>query len=295
MILSFLFVCRWTEESVTSSKDENSIGVMSETVNDGTLIEIYDSDDDDERSGMHITLNLTDDDTETIKNSEALEHIVANRNDGTANSNSKNEVEPNTASKCEFDLNKESHIMVSNRSNGIGGNRFKCEHCDKSFQAISSFQYHQRVHVLEKLIGVKPDSNGQYHCTLCIRTFSTVGFLNMHMKVSHIGNRKLYYCARCMSRFDQEAIKDKHERQCRGRYYECYFCRAFFDYNKDLLRHMKSKHILGTKPFRCKVCSKSFKDKSQLKFHMKTIHIDIYIRPWIFIGFACPLKLENKY
>lgn len=250
---------------------------------DGTMIEICDSDDD----GTTKTNKKNSDDTRI----------------GTANVDHENEVkpsvkyEPNADSASElvdiplveFDPSKENNRVVSvlikaqnsktHRTNAdsnqskssVVGKRFKCEHCDRSFQFKCILKHHQPLHANGNLIGIKADSNGLYKCTHCIRRFSDVHHLSRHIKLTHRNDQYLYDCAHCMRQFVRKANKDKHENQCNGHHYECHLCKVYVTKVRNhMQRHMRM-HT-GATPFRCMVCRKSFQQKYSLIRHLNNIH-----------------------
>lgn len=222
--------------------NNNAIEFKVEKVDDGTLIEIDDSDDD-QYSGMQAAFDLTNNQTEVIKSNGSLEQTnQSNRNVDNANYDNENvvkiKVEPIATNEyesveiplAEFDPNKErgtnqtgectkapqetlSLNTVSNESSGIGGKRFKCKprcQCTSESTAKSQRRRQCRVDSYEKLLGVKADSNGLYHCTHCIRRFTKVHQLRKHMQM-HKNGQYLHYCAHCMRSFARLAHKYEHE------------------------------------------------------------------------------------
>lgn len=160
---------------------------------------------------------------------------------------------------------------IKNKSKCIvGDKRFKCEHCDSFFCSNHNLEQHKAVHANGKLIGVKADSNGLFHCTLCVRRFINVCNLSAHLK-SHKNNQRLHYCAQCLCGFEQKTEKDRHESQCKGRHFECHICKVFLTKDKNQLeRHMR-KHS-GAAPFQCMVCGKNFRRIRNLRYYLNSIH-----------------------
>lgn len=161
----------------------------------------------------------------------------------------------------------ESNVL-NNRCKRSGGKRFKCQHCESSFQFKCHLMRHQRMHANEKLVGIRADSNGLYRCTLCVRKFTDVSHLSIHMKM-HNDNQYLYYCTHCMCPFVHEAEKDRHEHfEC---HFECHLCKVFVTASKNHMQDHVRTHS-GATPFQCTVCHKSFKSKHGIRYHLDFVH-----------------------
>ena len=154
------------------------------------------------------------------------------------------------------------------------GKRFNCKKCEYATNYSSHLKRHQRVHTLEKKLGVTRDSNKLYHCNKCTRKFTNVRSLSLHMKL-HKNNRYLYDCTRCMRQFPRKVDKNRHESKCNGRYYECHLCKVYVTTNeKHMQIHMRTHS--GVKPFQCMVCSKCFTQKTYLKRHLNLVHSNFH-------------------
>lgn len=164
-----------------------------------------------------------------------------------------------------------SSSNIENRSKRSGGDCFECEDCHRVFGWKHHLKRHRRIHATGKLIGIKADSKGLYHCTLCVRQFNDVSHLSQHMK-SHKDDRYLYECSRCMRRrFERKVDKEMHESQCKCRHYECHLCKVCVTVRlSDMQRHMRMHS--GAKPFRCMVCDATFSAKHNLQHHLNSIH-----------------------
>lgn len=98
--------------------------------------------------------------------------------------------DPNTENRVSFHTNKNdeyrntrragpSSIARGNKAKYVGGKRVKCEHCRKIRDKYDLTQ-HLRIHANGKFVGLMPDSNGLYRCTLCVRKkFPKIGYLKV--------------------------------------------------------------------------------------------------------------------
>lgn len=173
-----------------------------ENIDHGNLIEIYDSDDGDDVE-VPTTDVVVPDRTETNAHIETpMEHSTNNQNSnvahmtGLADLDSEYEVkpsvkdEPNAENEAEsFDL--ELVVFDPNIHNGdaIASNKeiksSKTHQTAPSSNAESSQSKRSDdlTHANGKLIGVKPDWNGLYHCNLCSCQFMNVGHFSQHMEL----------------------------------------------------------------------------------------------------------------
>lgn len=134
---------------------------------------------------------------------------------------------------------------------------------------------HKRIN--GKWIEIQIDSNGLYHCTYCIRQFKNLHDLSLHMTKSHKNDQYLYDCVRCLLQFGEKAERDRHESQCKGQHYQCHLCKVYVTTLKSNMQVHMRMHS-GVKPFRCRVCNKSFQTNSFLRYHLNFIHSRM--NPW---------------
>lgn len=90
---------------------------------------------------------------------------------------------------CVFSRNigsSTAHQSSSNADNrqskSSDGKRFNCKQCDFATKWKTAMTIHKRIHGNGKWIGVKADSEGFYHCFLCVRQFTKLTYLNNHMQ-----------------------------------------------------------------------------------------------------------------
>ncbi|KAG5834696.1 hypothetical protein ANANG_G00264310 [Anguilla anguilla] len=108
---------------------------------------------------------------------------------------------------------------------------------------------------------------GLYHCSLCEKTFTRLGSLNIHLR-SHSGE-KAHCCGHCGKRFGRADLLKSHKRTHTGeRPYSCNLCGKSYGHTGQLRIH-KRVHT-GERPYSCPHCSKRFSEHNQLKVHLRT-------------------------
>uniref|UniRef100_A0A8C4TME2 Zinc finger protein 91-like n=1 Tax=Erpetoichthys calabaricus TaxID=27687 RepID=A0A8C4TME2_ERPCA len=121
-----------------------------------------------------------------------------------------------------------------------------CKYCNMRFRVPAELSYHINTHT-----GEKP-----YSCMHCSMTFSHRGNLCTHLKKVH-GNVPSKMVKTSLS-------SSANILNC----YRCGLCKKVFRYPSDLTRHMLI-HT-GERPFKCKSCFRTFKQKNKLKYHEYT-------------------------
>ncbi|XP_026314367.1 zinc finger protein 675-like isoform X2 [Hyposmocoma kahamanoa] len=158
--------------------------------------------------------------------------------------------------KSEFDFFKclTSHMNVHS-------NDFICPSCGKSFVSDVRLQGHvMRSHNI---------TDDDRTCKICIKTFSTRGRKDYHMKTVHT-NSKLK-CSECDETFSNRMLRLKHLAEIHKfemPKYECNVCMKEFASRGCLLTHTKSIH-LKDKAYTCEICNKSYFRRSVWKRHLK--------------------------
>ncbi|KAJ8260669.1 hypothetical protein COCON_G00163920 [Conger conger] len=110
-------------------------------------------------------------------------------------------------------------------------------------------------------------AEGLYHCSLCEKTFTRVGSLNIHLK-SHSGE-KAHVCSYCGKRFGRADLLKAHKRTHTGeKPYSCNLCGKSYGHTGQLRIH-KRVHT-GERPYGCPHCGKRFSEHNQLKVHLRT-------------------------
>lgn len=144
--------------------------------------------------------------------------------------------------------------------------KFECEICSKKYFRKSRLIIHHRTHS-----GDRP-----YKCTFCNKSFNEKGNLLIHTRVHT--NEKPFECNfnNCLMRFKVHGhLKDHLKKHYNIKPYKCMICNEVFSRKSTLLLHYKS-HI-SIKPYFCFItnCNKRFISLSQLKYHIKKIHVSL--------------------
>lgn len=138
-------------------------------------------------------------------------------------------------------------LRLSQRGNPTAINRLKCHECEYVGRRKDDLIQHRRTHL----------GNLSYQCKHCLKKINV--------------KKYKFRCVGCVRGFKNEKEKIRHDKKCLKRRYECHLCKKFASvFRSDLIKHMR-KHS-GVKPFRCEVCKQCFSQKSNLKYHLNTIH-----------------------
>ncbi|XP_072179407.1 uncharacterized protein [Diadema setosum] len=180
---------------------------------------------------------------------------------------------------------------------------FQCKVCSRCFTQQGSLNRHMSLHDPKHFYARKP-----FQCKVCSRCFTQQGSLNRHMSLhdpKHFYARKPFQCKVCSRCFTQQGSLNRHMSLHDPKHFyarkpfQCKVCSRCFTQQGSLNRHMSlhnPKHInvreqckvcgksvskvymrvhirlhKGEKPFRCKVCSRCFTQKSSLKQHMSLL------------------------
>ena len=172
--------------------------------------------------------------------------------------------------KCDFkdcaETYESKHKLSNHHLSHTKGQFFFCEECGAKYKRLTRLEVHMRTHS-----GYKP-----FRCTFdnCKKSFNEKGNLITHLRVHT--NEKPFVCdyINCGVRFKAHGhLKDHMKKHYDIKPYICPICDSRFSRNSTLKMHINT-HV-NTKPYTCSVetCKKSFVDKAQIKYHMKS-HYD---------------------
>lgn len=167
---------------------------------------------------------------------------------------------------------------------------FQCSVCDKVCQSKADLKIHMKCHCGEK----------NYHCTICMKSYSQRSNLNTHINLKHTNNTR-FECNICQKRFSRKCDFIKHKeihkekclfacRKCNTSFrtkeylqrhlnthdkkkYNCAFCETILSSRSGLALHMKETHLASSKEqerkFKCGTCEKCFTTEHYLKVHRR--------------------------
>lgn len=141
--------------------------------------------------------------------------------------------------------------------------QYECELCNKSFISKSKIRKHMDVH--------KNKDRPKRLCTICGLELCSTYNLNNHIRTVH-GRERKFHCTLCDRRFSHSHHLKTHMNRHTGvRPFQCEQCvKSFFD-KTTLREHIKSVH-LNLKAYACKICSRTFNRSGNMRAHMLKTH-----------------------
>ena len=145
-------------------------------------------------------------------------------------------------------------------------NRVVCDICDKSLSCNTALKHHKNV--MHFNIKEPKDNKESFHCEVCPFSTKYKGNLEIHMK-GH--DQTLSQCDICHEKVKwlDRHIERRHTDQPRIKCNQCDYS-ALKD--ADMTAHIQRKHSLVKDIFKCDICDKELKGKSNLLYHKKLVH-----------------------
>jgi KRAB domain-containing zinc finger protein len=162
--------------------------------------------------------------------------------------------------------------------------KFECHHCQTTFTTKSSLLNHMTLHfnsivypcnqcsaqffklaAFRKHLLICPKSNVNLNCMDVPAPLKQAQVVNDVKKVE-----KEYKCLECGKIFSKYQIFYNHKKRHEGIIYRCVQCPATFKSKSGLNIHSKTVHAL--RKFECHHCHNTFKTKKRLATHLRTQH-----------------------
>jgi len=142
--------------------------------------------------------------------------------------------------------------------------KFICKTCNARFKRKQHLTSHEMCHSTQ---------GRPFACSLCPKTFKRMDYLKSHLRERHT-KESSYTCDICSRPFSRAYTRDIHIRKFHATEttwkYKCSFCNKNFMTTTEFENHISS-HT-KEKPFTCEECGFIFQNKSNLRYHVTTIH-----------------------
>jgi uncharacterized Zn-finger protein len=200
----------------------------------------------------------------------------------------------------QFDLTKVKSENVENSNRAA--DKFACEICDKEFANKKLLWQHRKSHepkveckichksltVLSmtshmKIHELKTQPN-QFKCEKCEKTFLTKHGLNQHEKA----HENPFECDKCGKGFSwKQQMKQHLQIHLNVKAFQCNICDVKYSSNHSLQTHLRIKHGIGNKEFKCSECSFKSANYMEVKLHRSKVHQNLHCK-------VCGQTFQNK-
>jgi len=140
---------------------------------------------------------------------------------------------------------------------------------------IKNEEQNQNITNSNVFISKTENTNQKNYCSLCKKSFSTMGNLRNHIMTIH-ENQKPFKCPfpNCDKKYSIKSRLQVHYRTHTGsKPFICNFCGKAFNEKGNLKTHERFHSEL--RPFKCDKCSKTYKTNGHLKDHIEIQHLKI--------------------
>ena len=172
---------------------------------------------------------------------------------------------------CEKDLSRKEKLELHLKRVHATMKPFECNVCGKIFSQSDKLRDHENKRHKSKVTNI-------FECDICQKKLTSSDYLKNHVQRIHDKVRH-FKCDSCEKAFFSKAGLLEHlDAVHRGmkKMVECKYC------NKEMGESYLKKHIdiihFKIKHFKCKLCSKTFGQKNNLKRHEDTTHSGIKLK-----------------
>ena len=170
---------------------------------------------------------------------------------------------------CEQKFNLKKGLMTHNRIVHMGTREklYKCRNCDKSFYRKQELSNHVEIaHLGEK----------KYECEACGKAFASKIKHGSHVRRAHLhtASKVQIMCTICLKTFTQKGHLEIHVQTIHEKIkkFSCLKCDRKFKRSHHLKSHMKFHD--GIKDYVCNICNEAFSQKHSLLTHFSKKHAD---------------------
>lgn len=176
--------------------------------------------------------------------------------------------EPNTIFRC--DCCKKKYIQKKNLIRHLKSNEMMCPY--KLFEcSLCPNKYKHKSHLDDHF--TSKHTSTEFPCEICHRKYKFASSLSRHIKKRHSteGLIKKFECKHCGKKYSSKTSLDWHVKIHSTEFFYCNLCDYKTTYKNNLKLHNISRHTVGC-GFACNHCSKQFKLKRNLTWHVQKHH-----------------------
>lgn len=166
----------------------------------------------------------------------------------------------------DYEYHREATQEVESSPNAIlkiDPKRFKCAHCDKSYQ----HEYLLKQHVYRHTV------SSPFTCEHCGEGFFEKILLDRHVRRTHSTDLK---CEPCNKRYENTKVFNKHQFKFHWEKLSCPYCTVTYFTTKALEDHVSAEHEGKSLPqgesLKCLICNAQFVRKLKLLSHIESVH-----------------------